>query len=289
MLDCLGHLIVYGIIFLVGLGLIVFGVMNILEITDPTVVARVRESVDMREPFDAYFLNGTNVPPKYGDAHGYCKNLSVCDAPLNEKDECVGNEYEIPYCDQECQTRRGKSLGKFWVTKHAYQDSIGKVENTGKEKGAVYYGAVCHNGPGLPRKEDKTNKCDVLLDYEFGGKDFSSRYHFDSSVSCSETFPVNSDIKMRFNPKKSELTPMSKKTSEHKGYIFIGIGVVVILVTLPSLLKSFTKTGCEQLKKESLIKLQVAGGIMEAAAYGLARGGGDFGGGGDDGVGAPSM
>ena len=152
--DCLGYLVVYGAIFLIGLGMVIFGVLNILEITDPTVVANVRESIDMREPFNAYFIRGTNVPPKYGDVHGYCKNMSVCDQPF-EKDQCVGNEHQVPYCDQECRpgiVYSGKFVGEFWATNPVYENSIGGVENTGKEvNGAINYPAVCHNGPGLPR------------------------------------------------------------------------------------------------------------------------------------------
>ena len=294
--DCLGYLVVYGAIFLIGLGMVVFGVLNILEVTDPTVVANVIESIDMREPFDAFFIRGTNVPPKYGDAYGYCKNLSVCDQPF-EKDQCIGNEHQVPYCDQECRQGSvypGKFVGEFWATKPVYENSIGGVKNTGKETNRVInYPAVCHNGPGLPRVESKTNKCDVLLEYEFEGEGYSRQYQFDSTGRCSQSFPKDSSINIRYNPDTEELTPIDEQTSEQRGFIFIGVGCVIMLMMLPSVMKTFTKTGCEQLKKEALLRMRVVGNIAEATANGLARSGRSSGGGGwggsDDGVGAPSM
>jgi hypothetical protein len=293
--DCLGHLIISTIIFLVGLGLAIKGALKLLVITDPTINATIVDSNDMREPISAYYVSGSFIPPSYGDRYGYCKNLKVCDQPLVEKDEfsfsngCKGTTYDIPYCNSEsfCKhSYNGKHINEVWITKPEYADDIGRVENKTVEKGNFHYPAVCDRGPGLPAIRTKTNKCDVTLKYEFEGKDFETQQFFDSATQCSQSFPDNSKMEFRLDPNSHELKGVDEKTPEQNGLVLVGIGCIMMLLCIPTILKSFTKEGCEQLKRETLARMQVMGNIAEATAYGLARSGGSGGGWSrDDGIG----
>lgn len=209
------------LLILASIGAIVYGVVRLLEQVRKPVDATVLQSQDRYRQVDAVMASDPQERRVVVDRQSHRYD---CISAQYAHD---GKTYRVPECRKRCP-KKGDA--------DAIAIPVGETGSVAR--------CLLHN-------RGRWNDCRTKVKYEFDGQTFEQEIDLPHNSECSTEFASGQSVRLMHSTKENKaIAEEEYQNPETIGWISIGAGVVLLLLSLPGAIRASTKEGCASISRE---------------------------------------
>ena len=242
---CISHIVISFILMIVGLVVLVYGILKLIQKVDVKIDADIVSVSDVFVAKQGTYEIGEEKY-KYGKS-GALEYRRCADIKLTENGRTVNIAGP---CDTQCPGR-----GKTYL----FAESKDGITNC---------------------RDDNWNVCQVKIKYEYEGQTFNQTLDIDHDNTCELKFRKGEKMKIRHSTNTKQAIPNSAYTNpETIGYVLSAVGLLILLYNIGTFVKASSKTGCQAIiETEKASAASGSSGFATGMVLGslLSSGGSDF-------------
>ena len=232
---CTGRIVMSFFLMIVGVVILVFGIMKLLQAVDVPLDANITDVEDVFTEEEGIFDVGIRKYKVGQGAYDKCAEMVLNDPVTNETINIDGP------CNTKCPG-----------------------------DGERYFNARSKDGTAKCRDGD-WNTCKVSVSYEYADETYVQTFSIPYGKQCKVLYRKGETIKIRHSKetKKAQLDT-DYYNPETLGYIISGVGLVVLFWNLSSFVKANSTSGCKAILEQE--KAQASSGSNSGFFTGMLLG-----------------